>query len=319
MGAGIAVIGALTWALQLEAQREEAAAARASELRASSECAGPRSLANPSCTDSFGPAYDVVMSKTNDPIPQDPECTRPPSPIGDMHVCDYSGGDPDAPTVWIIGDSHANHWQAALAQIGRERGWRITSSYFAACPAANVDYVGWWGTAVAPEATHRCSAWQESIQAALIEAHPDAVFTSAYTRGETVSDGTDRSQTDQYIEGFRTYWASIAEMGTAIFAIADVPLNETVRDLNCVALNPNDPILCAVPRNIALPADPIVAAAKRSPDVTLIDLTANFCDDTLCYAVIGGMPVYYDINHINRSYIELLAPELSAAIPSLAR
>lgn len=46
------------------------------------------------------------------------------------------------------------------------------------------------------------------------------------------------------------------------------------------------------------------------PDVRPIDLTSNFCDEKLCYAVIGGEPVYYDADHLNLRFTRMLVPEL---------
>jgi hypothetical protein len=79
-----------------------------------------------------------------------------------------------------------------------------------------------------------------------------------------------------------------------------------------VLLHPNDPLACAVDKATAQPTDPLLVAAERSEgSVTGIDLTDYFCDTDRCYAVVGGVPVYFDADHLNRRYAELLAPYLA--------
>lgn len=75
-------------------------------------------------------------------------------------------------------------------------------------------------------------------------------------------------------------------------------------------------MVCAVDRSVAQPPDPLVLAAERSahPLVTVIDFTDQFCDAEKCYAVIGGIPAYYDADHLNLQYVRLLAPVIAAHI-----
>lgn len=102
-------------------------------------------------------------------------------------------------------------------------------------------------------------------------------------------------------------------------AIGDAPLNGEVRGADCVTLNASDPLTCARPLAQAQPPDPIVLAAERvqDPRVQVIDFTDAFCDDSLCYAVVGGIPVYYDADHLNLEYVRLLAPRLGTTLDQM--
>ena len=67
----------------------------------------------------------------------------------------------------------------------------------------------------------------------------------------------------------------------------------------------------------AHPEDPLSVAARAGyvKDIRLLDFTDYFCDPAKCYTVVGGVNVYYDANHLNRVYSELLAPMLLDRLP----
>ena len=46
----------------------------------------------------------------------------------------------------------------------------------------------------------------------------------------------------------------------------------------------------------------------RTGHVHLADLTSSFCDDSTCYAAIGGAEVYWDVDHLTATYSRSLAP-----------
>ncbi|MEK8228060.1 SGNH hydrolase domain-containing protein [Oerskovia sp. M15] len=98
--------------------------------------------------------------------------------------------------------------------------------------------------------------------------------------------------------------------------MSDPPLNAAVRDPSCIVLHPTDPQVCKVDRDLAQPEDPMLRAASTMGHslVHPIDLTDYFCDDASCYAVIGGMPVYFDPDHLNRLFAKEFAPLLADAI-----
>jgi hypothetical protein len=40
--------------------------------------------------------------------------------------------------VWLVGDSHAQQWQAPLADLARKNHWQFNVAYLGACPFATV-------------------------------------------------------------------------------------------------------------------------------------------------------------------------------------
>lgn len=227
--------------------------------------------------------------------------------------CDFSDGDPDAETVWLIGDSHAQQWAPAMFELARTHRWHLTVSYLGACPTADFErYVRYGADTISAHDAQRCKTFVADASEAIIEDRPSYVATSFFARAESIDDGTDRDQFAQYSSALTSLWGRWTAIGTRVVVLADPPLNMQVRSVDCVALNPENPLACARARAAASPPDPLALAARGAEDplVQLADFTSNFCDADLCYAVVGNVLVYYDVNHLNREFTLLLVPGL---------
>lgn len=228
--------------------------------------------------------------------------------------CDFSGGNPDALEVWLVGDSHAEQWQAPLFEIARAEGWKMTISTFSGCPAAIVDFVG-FGSAWGPVDYERCRNWAAGLSSTLLDATPDIVFTSMAARQAVLDDGTGTASNTLMAEGLASTWGKWADAGIRVVPIRDVPLNAQVRSADCLTFNADTPASCAVVQATALPEDPIQqAAAILANRVTFVDLTSQFCDSSACYAAVGGVPVYFDHDHVSRLFGLRLTEPLRAQI-----
>jgi hypothetical protein len=73
---------------------------------------------------------------------------------------------------------------------------------------------------------------------------------------------------------------------------------------------------CAQPRAGALPPDPEANAARAGADprVRLLDLTSLMCTSDACPAVIGGVLVRKDGDHITRAFSATLGRFVLRAI-----
>ncbi|MFF2297424.1 acyltransferase family protein [Arthrobacter sp. NPDC058127] len=322
MVVGIVVVGAGCGGLEL-GQTAKVAAAEESMLRQkTSVCYGPSSMDHPTeCPDRFGPAATPIMSDANAYFKTPSECTEPLDILlaGDKkttRICDFSGGAANPQTIWLVGDSHAQQWQGPIFDLAKRNKWVVKISFDGACPPAAVSYVGYYSSVANQANVDACRNWGREVSDAIKAERPQYVFTAAFARKERVDDGSGRSQNEQYAEGFGKYWESWTSVGTEVRVLSDPPYNVDVRSSDCVQLNAKDPVRCAVDRGVADPEDPMSYAARVShdPKVRLIDLTRYFCDAKMCYSVVGGVVVYYDVNHLNLEFSQLLAPMIQAKL-----
>lgn len=320
MVAGIAVV-ALAGAGLIAAHGVRAEADRPPREVVTGSCVGPNALVPENeCADPFGPATDVVMGPRNEYFYAPPECAPFEAILqyGDKKTtvrCDFSNGSPSAEEVWLVGDSHAQQWQGAIFDLARKNGWKVTTSYFGGCPAVDAPFIGFRVPWAAAEA-RACNQWSNDLSSEIVKESPTFVFTSSAGRNQLVDDGSGRPQIDQFADGLGRSWQQWADAGSQVVALANVPYNAEVRPADCVLLNPGDPAVCARPSADAQPPDPYLIAAERltRTDVIAIDFNQYFCPQGVCHAVIGGIPVFYDGDHLNLEYVRLLAPTISAAL-----
>ncbi|HVV24038.1 MAG TPA: acyltransferase family protein [Pseudonocardiaceae bacterium] len=311
------VAGGLTWTYD----RHVAEAARELAAAGGGPCRGALALQpGNACPDPFGPAKNVVMGPANEYYARQPGCASALSAYTandgtkTTSRCDYSGGAARPTVVWLVGDSHAQQWQAPLANIARKNHWMLYLSYLGGCPFAKVAATGYHGTVV-PGGDQRCMQWTASMAGTIARTRPAYVFTSFFARDEPVDDHSGRSQAQQYQDGLLAYWSTWTHAGARVVVLGDPPLNGDVRHSDCVLLNPRKPVTCAVARSVAQPPDPLTLAARNTtdPNVKLVDLTDYFCDPRLCYGVIGRLAVYYDPTHLNVEYSVSLERMIAAA------
>lgn len=320
MCAGIAIVLVAVAALLVGFHLRAAADTPAAPVPVGA-CVGPNAMdvAN-ECADRFDNVGTAVMTAKNEYFYTPPECG---DFIGEMAYgdkqttrrCDYSDGAPDAQEVWLVGDSHAQQWQSAIFDLAQERKWKLTLSFYGGCPAADVAFIGFrgeWGQADVDQ----CRRWSRELSDAIVAAAPDLVLTSMAARLQRVDDGTARPELEQFADGLLRDWTRWTDAGAEVFAIIDPPLNAEVREPDCLLLNSRDPQACSRPRSEALPPDPLAVAVANAidPQIRSVDLTDRFCDTRRCYAAIGGIPVYFDADHLNREYVRMLAPVIGAAI-----
>ena len=318
--AGMAAVSVAAVLLGVGGNLKEERALELAAAGADGPCYGVAALENRECSDPFSiPVVLPHMGKDNEYWTTPKECAGSEDKLlegGSPSICDFSGGNPEAETAWLVGDSHAQQWQQAVAELGRERGWVLKISYHGGCPMVDARVVSFSGDAVSADTADQCSNWVQTATDAIVEDRPERVFISTFVAAEQIDDGTGNPQNEQYVQGFGSLWQRWTEAGTTVIPIVDAPLNEAVRSPDCIALSAQEPMKCAVPREAALADDPFSEAAKRmgSEKVTPVDMTDSFCDRENCYAAVGGVAVYYDPNHLNGFYVRQRAPRFAAAL-----
>ena len=319
MGVAMVLLAGLCFAQIQASEQQSARDDQAAAAAALEPCRGPAALLpKASCQGKFGPVTSPGNHDAKKYWPVPPECgaDREELMTGDKkthHVCDFSAGKKNPSIVWLVGDSHGQHWQGAVFAAARKQHWIVKTAFAGGCPVADVQYVGYNGH-TEREPALKCMDWSRRVTAAVAADSPAAVFTSMFSREQHVDDGSGRPEAEQFAEGLHKTWRQWTSAGATVYVLADTPLNGAVRDSDCTQIHAATPADCAVSRSTAQPPDPLVQAAKSDYDrgVRLLDLTDYFCDAEKCFTVVGGVDVYYDANHMNREYSELFGPILLA-------
>src|SRR5690606_4689490 len=117
----------------------------------------------------------------------------------------FSGGDPDALRLALVGDSHAQQWQGVVFDIAKARGWKVTTSYYGGCAATDATFLGFRSAWGGPDA-EACRDWSQDVSRYIAEIKPDVVLTSMAARDQLVDDGSGRTQAVQMRDGLESYW-----------------------------------------------------------------------------------------------------------------
>ena len=320
MAATIGVVCALCGGLLLNLGKAQDAEAEKLRGLSGQPCYGARSLdPRNNCEEPFGAAKVSNVGPDEAPWFDAPECRPDADPIvvQDRKLlteCDFTAGVKPAETVWLVGDSHAEQWKTAVYELARLKKWVVKESLLGGCPFIDAKRVAFMGKpSTEPEIQQRCLEWGTKLTERITRDKPDMIFASTFGAGESVDDGTGRSQQEQYKDGVSERFAEWTGGGSSVYVLRDTPLTLGHSSPDCVALNQGQPLACANARTEALVPDPVADAARGmgNPKVQVIDLSDQFCDDLLCHAVIGGIQVYYDTDHASRSYMHTLVPVLA--------
>lgn len=260
----------------------------------SGQCAGVAALRTEGCA-LFDPAKPVTPSI--DYFAHDGQgafkCFREQGKS--LQSCTYGFEGPDAKRIAVIGDSHAAMLLPALSPYLIENRWSMTTF---------VGYGCQWTSKIL-NGNVDCSEVMAQTQQKLLADKFDVILTTASRKHAGDPNGHEE------------VWRPVAEAGTKILAVGDVPgvPEETLDCLTRVGVIRN----CATPRDEALAtADPLLIAAAKVPGVTALDLTSSFCDADKCPAIIGNHIVYQDAGgHMTATYARSLGPQLVDAVKAL--
>ncbi|MFN8168654.1 MAG: acyltransferase family protein [Candidatus Nanopelagicales bacterium] len=227
-------------------------------------------------------------------------------------------GDPKGDrTVVLFGDSHAATWFPALRTLAQQQGWRLVSLTKNACPVA--------ATRVYAEVLDRsyreCATWRAAAMLRIAQEKPDLVVTAGRTDYQVMRSGT-RLGADESVQPFtnaltRAYRQLDAVAGSVV-ALRDNPML-TVDPVECLARNLDDPSACTRRLDQTVPEPDVEQRAAEAGGATFLDTRPVFCPDGTCPAVIGGVAVYRDVQHIGATYSRTLAPFLAPVLEQQLR
>lgn len=225
----------------------------------------------------------------------------------DVRRCEF-GDTKSKVEVALVGDSHAGQWMGALNAAGQDRGFKVVTYVKNSCPFSYTP------RELEKEQKLVCSALNKQTARALVKEKPQLILLTSWT-GSTFVGGAGEA-----VEGFRQPLEEFATAGIKAAVLRDTPsLNAETGSMakDCVAANAEDPDPCSLPRQLSLPQEPAVAAAKQVKGSATIQTESWFCDQERCPSVIGNVLVYRDANHISNTYALTLKGRLGDAVENL--
>ncbi|MDH5131618.1 MULTISPECIES: acyltransferase family protein [unclassified Microbacterium] len=304
--AGMTVVGAgagAAWAVNAPTYERDATALAAVRAHPPA-CFGAQAVLDIRCADSRSASVIPTPGFAGADRPTEQKCFVQ---LNDSRAvaCRFGSRTTDAPSIALVGDSHAFQYVSTFRAMAEKEGWSLTTYVKGACP---------WNTT--PLATGgafgaACSEWRDEVTAALEGGDFDVVFTTALAATPFAQAGHE-STLHAAASGYRAAWSRVISEGTRVIALVDNPAWAT--DPN-KCLQTRSPEACSVSRDDALAAsDPIRAAGEDFPGVTVLDFTPVFCSSSECLPVIGGANAYRDHDHLTTTFTDTLAPQLRAAL-----
>ncbi|MCB0870495.1 MAG: hypothetical protein KDB52_06650 [Solirubrobacterales bacterium] len=212
-------------------------------------------------------------------------------------------GDPGSDrTVVLWGDSHAMQFSPPLIRLAEERGWRLVTMFRGNCLTADVSY------------KPACDAWRENAMDRIADERPDLVATATDTgNGYALWRGGERLGREESEPILREAFArTLGQLGRAtgnrpgsVVVLRDLPRSE-FRPPDCLLENPENLAACDFRGFRKNPPGFDLVAARRTPGVRLVDLSATVCPGGICNSARNGMVIYRDTTHISATYAETL-------------
>lgn len=213
--------------------------------------------------------------------------------------------------IALIGDSHSAQYMAALMNLAKKNEWQVVSFSKGGCP---LSYAERTHDAVLKPA---CKKWVANASKSLKLGNFDLIVTSQVS-GMTWASGKQSEKA--YAEaGLAKMWKSLNAANLPVLAIRDNP-RPIKKVVECITKNKaTDLDVCAVSRSKGLLFDPQIGAVNlvKSSKTRIVDFTNTFCDAKKCDAVLGGVIVGRDENHITNTFAITLAPYLEKEIKSM--
>lgn len=210
-----------------------------------------------------------------------------------------SADSADAPTVLVLGDSHAEQWMGAILPVAEERDWNMVAILKGGCSLSVRE--------TRPSSTS-CLTWQEAAIRYAERLEPDLVVMMG-TKAEPEGSG------ERVPRGLDDVIDRVSAERTQVLLVRDNPRFE-VDMFGCIEEHGPESGLCKRERSDVL-AKWNPAERLESDRVHILDLTEYLCPNGICEPVIGNVAVYMDDNHLSWAYARTLAPAVEVAVEEL--
>ena len=216
-------------------------------------------------------------------------------------VCSYGDLEADQ-TIALIGDSHAAMWLPALDIIGEDHGFRVVLFAKMSCGPYTVVQDG------LDHSQEDCDAFRDFTRDEVEKLQPDAVIFGA--RGElNMTDREGQTVDEQWHGGVTDAIEVFSEFTDRVISLGDVPARPDAEPQDCVDAPGSDQSDCVVTgESIELHSNDITREAAEAAGAAYITTAEFVCAEDGCPLFAGDTPLYEDDSHLNRLWVEHLAP-----------
>lgn len=219
---------------------------------------------------------------------KDKHCFSNVKTESEVKICSFTKSEDPKFTIALVGGSHSGHWFPALYELTDTLNFQID--------LYNKDGCRFTADEIGGPINESCYQWNKDVIQVLQESKPELVFTTANINvGSTVPIG--------YIE----QWEQLKD-SSLVFAVRD---NPRMAEKTPLCLETKSIEECSMPRDQVL-SDllPWENTEGIPENVIFADLSDAFCDEEMCYAVIGNVIVYRDEHHITSLFSKTMAQYL---------
>jgi peptidoglycan/LPS O-acetylase OafA/YrhL len=278
-------------------------------------CLGAAAIAEPDCVNSQLEGT-LIPDPVNlvDEVIDEPDCFAESGADPTLKVCVLGHDTGYSKRIFAVGDSHAKAIQYALDDIANEYGWRIDIASRSGCywTAVEVTYNG-------PESIAGCREWRRRVSEFIDRTDDlDAVLLARRRGMQEVAVAPGETKISVIVDGIAQAISQRADQSIPVMILVDNPQvsKDTVTCVDRYGLEAAEKCAFARSRGFALD-DGAYNVAAAVEGVSVVDLTHLYCDDALCFPVIGNVIVYRDTNHITKTYASTMAPYLGSEMQQI--
>ncbi|MEO6987553.1 MAG: acyltransferase family protein [Aquihabitans sp.] len=230
------------------------------------------------------------------------------------------GGDT---VVALVGDSHAQQWQPAFDEMAERHDLTVIRLTRQGCPPNDIT-IYTYDDQGAGRPDHDCTTWRRKVYPELIERYdPDVIYLETRSHEwEILADGDDvDAGTDEHLAEWADGWRTTLDLLTS--GTGQVVVGTTTPTIGwkvpaCLAEHGRNTTDCDMPLaddTEVVPYNEIIGALPdEMPGVIVVDTTPFICPDSTCPAMIDGIIVHRDDDHVTAAFARHEAGEFEAML-----
>ncbi|HEY8178807.1 MAG TPA: acyltransferase family protein, partial [Candidatus Limnocylindria bacterium] len=233
----------------------------------------------------------------------------------DPRECVY-GSDPSAPTVVILGDSHAAMWLPGMVALADDAPWRLVALTKPGCSPVLVTL---WGRQL-QRPSHECDVWRDLALQRIRELHPSIVFVTSsrnYQIADAEGNPVKMDMTARWYDGLVAVLDDLAGSADRVILIGETP-HYPEDPVECLATH--DLIeACIAPRSrmVSSRYQQLERTAAEAAGAALIEPIDWLCQERTCAPVMDHYLVYRNPGHLTATITTVLASQMRWAIEGL--